>query len=202
MTAIDLSSEMVRYCRDVGLNARVMDFLSLQFPAGSFDAVYAMNCLLHDPSADFRSVLSYIRQFIRPQGMFPLEQYGGEDQGGIRERDYTGPPRFFCHNSDDRLLSLVSGLLEVVSFEQVDIGSKTLFTPISSRSPCGEPTNLPRSLPARSAFQRSQRHCPADDANTRDGAQTLEQGHPVPANGYQGPERVQQVCDRVERGND
>ena len=130
------------------------------------------------------------------------ESAQGEDQEGIRERDYTGPPRFFCHHSDDRLLSLVSGLLEVVSFEQVDIGSKTLFTPISSRSPCGEPTNLPRSLPARSAFQRSQRHCPADDANTRDGAQTLEQGHPVPANGYQGPERVQQVCDRVERGND
>jgi SAM-dependent methyltransferase len=43
-----------------------MDFLHLDFPAGSFDAVYALNCLLHVPNADLPEVLAAIRAVLRP----------------------------------------------------------------------------------------------------------------------------------------
>lgn len=52
VVATDLSPAMVGFCRQKGLDAHVMDFLHLDFPAGSFDAVYALNCLLHVPNAD------------------------------------------------------------------------------------------------------------------------------------------------------
>jgi SAM-dependent methyltransferase len=39
----DLSADTVYRCRAKGLMAYVMDFLSLDFPAHSFDAVYALN---------------------------------------------------------------------------------------------------------------------------------------------------------------
>jgi hypothetical protein len=44
---------MVARCRDKGLDAQVMDFSQLNFPAQSFDAVHAMNCLLHVPNVFF-----------------------------------------------------------------------------------------------------------------------------------------------------
>ena len=53
VTCTDLSPEMVALCRAKGLNAHVMDFLSLDFPAESFEMVYALNCLLHVPKRDW-----------------------------------------------------------------------------------------------------------------------------------------------------
>ena len=52
VTCIDLSPAMVDLCRQKGLTAREMDFSALHFPASSFEAVYALNCLLHLPKHD------------------------------------------------------------------------------------------------------------------------------------------------------
>src|SRR5712691_7469359 len=40
VTATDLSPDMVEKCREKGLQAYVMDFKNLDFPAQSFDAIY------------------------------------------------------------------------------------------------------------------------------------------------------------------
>ncbi len=48
----DLSPAMIALCHTKGLEAYVMDFLNLDFVPASFDAVYALNCLLHVPGAD------------------------------------------------------------------------------------------------------------------------------------------------------
>ena len=62
VTCTDLSPEMVRLCREKGLTAHVMDFLHLDFPPSSFDAIFALNCLLHVPSADLPRVLARIEE--------------------------------------------------------------------------------------------------------------------------------------------
>jgi hypothetical protein len=41
-------------------------FLRLDFPAGSFDAVYAKNCLLHVPNHDLPAVLAVVGAILRP----------------------------------------------------------------------------------------------------------------------------------------
>lgn len=81
--ATDLSPTMVAYCRDKGIDARVMDFLHLDFPPASFDAVYALNCLLHVPNPDLPAVLRAIREVLRPGGLFFLGVYGGQAKEGI-----------------------------------------------------------------------------------------------------------------------
>ncbi|MEU4225189.1 class I SAM-dependent methyltransferase [Nonomuraea sp. NPDC026600] len=60
VVAVDLSPAMVALCREKGIEARAMDFLSLDFAPGSFDAVYALNCLLHVPNSDLPAVLDAI----------------------------------------------------------------------------------------------------------------------------------------------
>src|SRR5215469_10540854 len=79
--ATDISAAMVARCRDKGLDARVMDFSQLDFPAESFDAVYAMNCLLHVPDAELPAVLRSIARVMVPGGLFFLGVYGGGPAG-------------------------------------------------------------------------------------------------------------------------
>ncbi len=70
VSCIDLSPHMVELCKEKGLNAQVMDFSQLEFPDQSFDAIWALNCLLHVPKADLPVVLSEIRRVLRPDGLF------------------------------------------------------------------------------------------------------------------------------------
>jgi SAM-dependent methyltransferase len=92
VVATDLSPAMVSLCRQKGLDARVMDFLHLDFPAGSFDAVYGLNCLLHVPNADLPEVLAAIRSVLRPGGWLYLGVYGGNGHEGPARMTGTSRP--------------------------------------------------------------------------------------------------------------
>ena len=52
VTCIDLSPEMVRFCRNKELDALVMDVADLAFADESFEAVYSFNSLLHLPKTE------------------------------------------------------------------------------------------------------------------------------------------------------
>jgi len=122
VTCIDLSPEMVRLCREKGLNACVMDVAELDFPPGSFDAVYAMNSLLHLSKAELPGVLAKISAALRPAGLFYLGVWGGHDFEGIWEQDDYDPKRFYSYFSDESLKRTVSATFDVVAFRNVDVG--------------------------------------------------------------------------------
>lgn len=122
MVATDLSPAMIERCRSKGLNARVMDFMSLDFPPGSFDAVYAMNCLLHVPNKDLPAVLDAIWKVLRPGGLLFVGVYGGESREGVVETDKHEPKRFFSVRTDDELRDFVASRFEVLDLHSVDLG--------------------------------------------------------------------------------
>lgn len=122
VVATDLSPAMVERCRAKGLDARVMDFMSLDFRPGSFDAVYAMNCLLHVPNEDLPAVLDTIRTVLRPGGLLFVGVYGGASSEGVEETDKHEPKRFFSARTDDELKGLVASRFEVLDFHSVDLG--------------------------------------------------------------------------------
>src|SRR3984957_1723807 len=127
VVAADLSAAMVERCRAKGIEAHVMDFLHLDFPAGSFDAVFAMNCLLHVPNHDLPAVLADIRAILRPGGLLFVGVYGAQDgEGGTEgpiDDDRPVPPRFFSWRTDERLLAFAADArLDVVDFHPVDTG--------------------------------------------------------------------------------
>jgi len=121
VTATDLSPEMVRLCREKGLQAYVRDFYKLGFPPESFDAVWAINCLLHVPSLDLPGVLAGIREALAPGGLFFYGVYGGMDQEGIWETDRQRPRRWFTFYSDRALKAAVRPYFELISFETIDL---------------------------------------------------------------------------------
>ncbi|WP_344131816.1 class I SAM-dependent methyltransferase [Luedemannella flava] len=119
VVATDLSPQMVARCRAKGLDAHVRDFLNLGFPPASFDAVYAVNCLLHVPTADLPAVLAAIRDVLVPGGLFFLGAYGGVGEEGIVEWDRHEPHRFFAWRGEEQMIDAAREYFDVVDSHRV-----------------------------------------------------------------------------------
>jgi SAM-dependent methyltransferase len=115
----DLSPEMVRVCRKKGLIAYKMDFLNLNFPDGSFDAVLAFNSLLHVPKANFSSVLGALKKLLKPNGLFYLGQYGGIDKEGPAPEDKYIPKRFYSLFLDEDIQLAVQDYFQIENFTPI-----------------------------------------------------------------------------------
>jgi len=117
----DLSPAMVELCRAKGLDARVAHFLSLAVPPASFDAVYALNCLLHVPTLDLPRVLEAIGEVLVPQGLFYVGTWGGADEEGPMRDGHHRVPRFFAFRSDRLMTQILAERFHVLSFTTFDV---------------------------------------------------------------------------------
>mgnify|MGYP001175451682 FL=1 len=117
--SIDLSPEMIKLCKEKGLNSDVMSFYNLHFPDNHFDSIYALNCLLHVPKKDIKRVLNEIKRVLKPSGLFYLGVYGGENSEGVWEGDHYTPKRFFSFYEDESLKELLSEFFLIEYFELV-----------------------------------------------------------------------------------
>jgi SAM-dependent methyltransferase len=120
--ATDMSSEMVRLCREKQLPACVMDFCSIGFSQENFDAVWALNCLIHVPRKELPEVLRGIRDVLKPKGLFYMGVYGGTDFEGMWEDDYYRPKRFFSFYPDRQIQEIVARLFQILYFRGINVG--------------------------------------------------------------------------------
>lgn len=121
VVATDLSPGMIELCQQKGLEAYVMDFLNMDFPANSFDAVYGINCLLHVPKPDLPAVLTAIRGLLKPNGLFLMGLYGGIERDGPWENDPHEPQRYFALYSDAKIQKIVKQTFTLERFEAIEI---------------------------------------------------------------------------------
>jgi SAM-dependent methyltransferase len=120
----DASGAMVEACRAVGLAAEQIDVLRLGRDA-SFDAAFAMNCLLHVPRPTLPAALDAVRAALRPGGLFYLGQWGGIDRATTFAEDVYEPKRFFSYLTDDALVEeATAARFDVVEFHTVDVGGE------------------------------------------------------------------------------
>ncbi|WP_152392705.1 class I SAM-dependent methyltransferase [Paenibacillus guangzhouensis] len=119
--SIDLSNEMISYCKAKGLEAYVMDFYNLDFANNTFDAVYALNCLLHVPKHEIEDVLLGIRRIMKPDALFYMGLYGGIDSEGVWEDDWCEPKRFFASYSDRSIRTLAGTYFNELSFHTIPL---------------------------------------------------------------------------------
>jgi cyclopropane fatty-acyl-phospholipid synthase-like methyltransferase len=119
VVSIDLSPAMVELCKQKGLTAYVMDMADIQFPAGSVDAVYSMNSLLHLTKAEFPQVLHNIDRLLKAEGVVFIGIYGGRDHEGVWENDSYHPKRFFSFFTDEHLKGEATRVFDIISFESI-----------------------------------------------------------------------------------
>jgi len=121
----DLSPAMVELCKEKGLEAYVMDFLSLNFQPASFEAMYALNCLLHVPTSDLPRVLEKLQSLLCVGGLFFLGVYGGEEEEGIHESDLHQPPRFFARHTEEFMEQAITPFFDIISFKIIPIAGQS-----------------------------------------------------------------------------
>jgi len=117
VTGIDLSPRHVEVCRGKGVDARVMDLSSLDFPAGSFDALYSLNTLLHVPKKDLPAVLGGLKPVLKPGGLFYLGVYGGGDVEVIGDDG----ERFFAFYPFQAYSDILRGYFTIVSSKSISL---------------------------------------------------------------------------------
>jgi SAM-dependent methyltransferase len=113
---------MIELCRAKGLDARVADFLSLGVPLASFDAVYALNCLLHVPTPNLPRVLEAIGEVLVPGGLLYVGTWGGKDEEGPVDDPRYPVPRFFAFRSDQVMRELLAERFDILSFAALETG--------------------------------------------------------------------------------
>jgi SAM-dependent methyltransferase/ribosomal protein S18 acetylase RimI-like enzyme len=124
VVATDLSDEMVKICKAKDIEAYEIDYYNLSHMNKTFDAIWAMNCLLHVKKADLEIVLKEIDKVLSPSGLFFMGIYGGEDKEGIWEEDIYTPHRFFSFYSDNKIRDIVVKYFDLVSFDRIQTGGK------------------------------------------------------------------------------
>ena len=131
----DLSPDMVERCKAKGLDARVADFLSLGVPPASFDAVYALNCLLHVPTTDLPRVLTAISEVLVPGGLLYVGTWGGENEEGPVDDPRYPVPRFFAFRSDQVMRRLLAGQFDILSFTAFERADNSRFQSFTLQKP-------------------------------------------------------------------
>jgi SAM-dependent methyltransferase len=131
----DLSPDMVERCKAKGLDARVADFLGLGVPPASFDAAYAMNCLLHVPTPDLPRVLKAISDVLVPGGLFYLGTWGGMDEEGPVDDPRYPVPRFFAFRSDQVMRQLLARQFNILSFTAHETAGGDRFQSFTLQKP-------------------------------------------------------------------
>ncbi|SEO95216.1 class I SAM-dependent methyltransferase [Paenibacillus sp. OV219] len=121
VTSVDLSAEMISYCKEKGHQAYVMDFYNLEFADHTFEAVYSLNCLLHVPKSDIGDVLQEIKRVMKPDALFFMGLYGGNNSEGIWENDWCEPKRFFASYSDQAIRAVAAVHFKEVSFHTIPL---------------------------------------------------------------------------------
>jgi cyclopropane fatty-acyl-phospholipid synthase-like methyltransferase len=120
VNAVDLSDEMVKLCREKEIEAQQLDFYNLSSLNKTFDAVWAMNCLLHVEKKNLPLVLEEIKKVLKPKGLFFMGVYGGKNSEGIYEGDFYTPKRFFSFFTDEAIKEVVSKHFDIVSFDIIE----------------------------------------------------------------------------------
>lgn len=120
VTCTDISDQMIELCKKRGLESVQMDYYAMSFEDNSFDGVWAMNTLLHVPKKDLGIVLNEIKRVLKPDGVFFMGVYGGNNFEGILESDNYTPKRFFSFFEDQDLTKVLSNYFDIVQFETID----------------------------------------------------------------------------------
>ena len=131
VTATDFSRELVDIVKQryPAMSARVMDMMQPDFPAQSFDGIYAFSSFLHIPREFSLHTLQGLRELLVPDGLLALQLIeslkGVEQYWIVNWAGKSGCNMLFtCHTREDisRLLieaGYVSVVIEDAPYSQV-----------------------------------------------------------------------------------
>lgn len=121
---IDISSSMIKLCKEKDLEAYEMDLENIEFDDFSFDGVWAYTSLLHVPKNKISSVLKRIKSLLKNDGIFYLGMKEGNFEGFKEDERYPNTRRFSTFFTDEEIRKLLTEDFELLHTSKVEIGGK------------------------------------------------------------------------------
>lgn len=104
---LDGSHNMVLATQRLGFESVQADMREMDFPADSFDGVWAYSSLIHLPTSEARGVMKKISIMLRPEGLLFLGLIEG-DTGSYVPLAASGYRRFFQYYNEDTVRDLIA----------------------------------------------------------------------------------------------
>lgn len=125
VTAIDLSEEMIKLCKEKGVNAFVKDIENLDFEEKSFDGIWSVTSLLHIPKSKLKSVIEKLNLILKDEGILYVCVKEGEGERLIEDKS-GNTSRFFAFWKEEELIKLFEDYFVLIENKKVQL-KNTVF---------------------------------------------------------------------------
>ena len=112
VVAIDTADQLLQKAAAVhpndAITYKVMDMENLDFPAQTFDGVWANASLHHMPKQNLPAVLAQIATILKPEGYLQVKVHHGEGEGMVPETKFgIAIERFFANYTPEELRQIL-----------------------------------------------------------------------------------------------
>jgi SAM-dependent methyltransferase len=123
VTCVDISEQMVKLCKEKGLNALVMDIEDLKFKGNEFDGIWAVTSLLHIPKSKLPKVVDKLHEILAPNGILYVCVKKGDGEGMVKDED-SDSKRFFAFWKNEELSNLFRERFYALESGEVKFGQR------------------------------------------------------------------------------
>lgn len=124
---VDQSKEMIKLCKEKGLDAEIQDIENLSYEPKTFDGIWAYASLLHIPKNNIPSVVEKLAQILHPKGILGLAIKEGEGEGMEQDSSYADAERWFTYFTDDEINEIFSPYFDIKLTGRDSISQKSTF---------------------------------------------------------------------------
>lgn len=107
VTCLDGSYAMTDITHNLGFKTILSTFEDANFPAESFDGVWAYTSLLHQTKPEMVKTLKRFYGWLRPGGTLGLGMIKGKSEGFIERKSMPNTKRYFIFYTSDELNQIV-----------------------------------------------------------------------------------------------
>lgn len=123
---IDNSEEMIKLCKEKGLNAQLIDIENINFEDCTFDGIWAYASLLHLHKDKINNVLHEIKKMLVPSGIFGLSMKEGKKDGFEEKGEYAEGKRWFSYYEEKELKEILEKDFKIIKISRT-IGNNSVF---------------------------------------------------------------------------
>ncbi len=125
VTAIDLSNEMIKLCKEKGINAKKMDIEKLEFKDNTFNGIWAVTSLLHIPKQKIGRIIKKLSKILRYNGLLYICMKEGK--GEKLEKEPNGSERYFAYWKEEELKKAFKEHFTLIDSEKVHANNTTFI---------------------------------------------------------------------------
>jgi 2-polyprenyl-3-methyl-5-hydroxy-6-metoxy-1,4-benzoquinol methylase len=139
VVCLDASKSMIEMTTKLGFESHLATFSELSkldFPADSFDGVWAYTSLIHIPKEEAEEVIKQAQTLLKPKGAFVFGAIQGDTAGMVERETMPGTTRYFKNYNNDELRQFIEPLgfnfLDKVDYKPS--GSKTYLSQLYTKA--------------------------------------------------------------------